>query len=286
MKTKIELLAPTEYWESLENRKKQLQILLNEIEKETKKLIKQLEQNPLTGAYISSSINISKSNGVTQFYVRKNKSGKNTGKGKYISVKEKHIIKNILQQNYYKKVKKIVLKELIKIDKLLYLKNEINNQAKRLPIGKQKLIQPVTMSDSEYIKIWQNIPFIAKTFFQSDPELYTPKGLRVRSKSEIIIATVLDKYRIPFRYEFPVTINKKIFYPDFYCLNVRTRKEFIWEHFGIMDNLEYSKNALEKLVLYNESGFFIGKNLITTFEQSNFPLKINQVEQLINQYLL
>ena len=142
------------------------------------------------------------------------------------------------------------------------------------------------MSDSEYIKIWQNIPFIAKTFFQSDPEFFTPKGLRVRSKSEIIIATVLDKYRIPFRYEFPVTINKKIFYPDFYCLNVRTRKEFIWEHFGIMDNPEYSKNALEKLVLYNESGFFIGKNLITTFEQSNFPLKINQVEQLINQYLL
>jgi len=71
------------------------------------------------------------------------------------------------------------------------------------------------------------------------PELYTAKGERVRSKSEIIIADSLMRAGVPYRYEFPIILNGygKI-YPDFTVLNVGLRKELYWEHLGMMDDSE------------------------------------------------
>ena len=39
-------------------------------------------------------------------------------------------------------------------------------------------------------------------------------------------------------------------HPDFYCLNLRTRQEFAWEHFGMMDDPDYASTTAEKLRLY------------------------------------
>ncbi len=59
-----------------------------------------------------------------------------------------------------------------------------------------------------------------------DPIFYTHKGERVRSKSEVIIANLLYKYQIPYRYEFPLTIKDfGITYPDFLILNVRKKRK-------------------------------------------------------------
>lgn len=286
MKNQIELLAPTEYWQDLEKRKEQLQSLLFDIEKESNKCAKNLQRSLPESTLENLSINVSKSNGVTQYYLHKKGTEKSSGKGRYLSVKQRNIVENLLQQNYYKKVAENTSKELLQINRLLHLKNKITDFGKIWKSEKQKLIHPITLSDSAYIQKWKQIPFTPKSFSPNEAEYFTPKGLRVRSKSEIIIASVLDKYNIPYRYEFPVLINQKYFHPDFYCLNVRTRKEYIWEHFGLMDNPEYSRNIMEKILLYNGAGYFIGKNLIVTFEQSDFPLKTTQLEQLINEYLI
>ena len=66
---------------------------------------------------------------------------------------------------------------------------------------------------------------------------YTSKGERVRSKSEVIIADVLNREGVPYRYEYPIYIKGigKI-YPDFTVLNIGIRKEMIWDHFGMMDD--------------------------------------------------
>ena len=68
----------------------------------------------------------------------------------------------------------------------------------------------------------------------------TLRGERVRSKSEAMIADTLYRLKIPYKYECPLTIrrktgtsrNTKTIYPDFTCLNVRLRQEFVWEHFN------------------------------------------------------
>ena len=43
-------------------------------------------------------------------------------------------------------------------------------------------------------------------------------------------------------------------------------KEFIWEHFGLMDNPDYANRTASKLKVFNENKIFPGKNLIITME--------------------
>ena len=78
----------------------------------------------------------------------------------------------------------------------------------------------------------------------------------------------------------------KTFHPDFMCLNVRTRKEFYWEHFGLMDNFEYAQNTAGKLRLFAENNIFPGQNLIITMETQAEPLVTQFVERLIKTFLL
>ena len=79
-------------------------------------------------------------------------------------------------------------------------------------------------------------------FFQfsaSSPDLYL-------SKSEIILADLLNRNGIPYRYEYPVHLKGwgKV-YPDFTLLDVRKRREIYWEHFGMMDDSEYAEKAIQ-----------------------------------------
>lgn len=130
------------------------------------------------------------------------------------------------------------------------------------------------------------------------PPLFTENGEQVRSKSELIIANSLKAAGVPYRYEFPLLMDRNAndpdfpdydfcrLHPDFYCLNLRTRREFVWEHFGMMDDPEYAARAAEKIQLYQENGFFPGKNLIITMETSKKPLSSKVLKNLIKEYLL
>ncbi len=69
-------------------------------------------------------------------------------------------------------------------------------------------------------------------------------------------------------------------------MNVRTRKEFYWEHFGLMDNFEYAQNTAGKLRLYAENNIFPGQNLIITMETQAEPLTTKIVEMMIKAFLL
>lgn len=71
------------------------------------------------------------------------------------------------------------------------------------------------------------------------------------------------------------------FHPDFLCLNLRTRKEIIWEHFGMMDNSEYLENAIQKIQIYESNGYLSGENFIATFETSQQPLRLEVIERKI-----
>ena len=64
-----------------------------------------------------------------------------------------------------------------------------------------------------------------------------------------------------------------------------TRREFAWEHFGMMDDPDYAARATEKLELYAENGFFPGKNLIITMETPAKPLSSKLLKSVIKTYL-
>ena len=127
---------------------------------------------------------------------------------------------------------------------------------------------------------------MGKEFSEIAPEFYTTNGERVRSKSEIIIADLLTKEGIPYRYECPIyLIGIGRIYPDFTVLNIRNRKEFLWEHFGMMDDPVYAENAIHKIRLYEQNGFFPGENLILTYESKKTPINQKILMNLIDKYL-
>ena len=130
---------------------------------------------------------------------------------------------------------------------------------------------------------------IAQTLAQKDYDKKvlqaSEKGERVRSKSEIIIANLLNKQGIPYRYEYPVYLSGwgKV-YPDFTLLNVRERKEIYWEHLGRMSDADYAEMAIQKIALYEQNNIFIGDKLILTFETQNHPLNQKHIFTILNRF--
>ena len=116
---------------------------------------------------------------------------------------------------------------------------------------------------------------------------YTDKGERVRSKSEVLIANELYRHGIPYRYEYPVFNNGVIMAaPDFNCLNVRLRKEYYWEHLGMMGKEEYANRNTAKIEKYTLAKDFDETSLILTFETDRHPLNTKIIEQKIGTYLI
>ncbi len=117
-------------------------------------------------------------------------------------------------------------------------------------------------------------------------EIVTEKGEVVRSKSEKILADKLNLMNIPYHYEQPLFLNGYgTIHPDFTVLNKSTRKEYYWEHFGLMDNPEYCEKAIKKIETMQKNGIYIGEKLIVTFETQSHPLNMKIVENTIKKYL-
>lgn len=114
----------------------------------------------------------------------------------------------------------------------------------------------------------------------------TCSGYMVRSKSEVMIDTLLYKNNIPFHYEAPLTLNHTCIYPDFTIRHPRTGETFYWEHFGLLDDSTYRASMIKKLQQYTDNGIYPSIQLICTFETQNHPLCASDIEQLIEKYFL
>lgn len=161
--------------------------------------------------------------------------------------------------------------------------------AKMCP-ARQRLITPVTLTAEQYAKQWLSVNWKGRPFTPDTTIHTTSSGIQVRSKSEVLIADTLTRMGIPFRYEYPLKLRRPsgdivTLHPDFLCLNVESRSEFYWEHFGLMDDPDYSNNAAGKLRLYTENGIIGGRNLIITMETQKEPLTTRLVERIIMELL-
>lgn len=96
----------------------------------------------------------------------------------------------------------------------------------------------------------------------------------------------LYKYKIPFRYECILQLDDIFIFPDFTIRHPETGEVFYWEHFGMMDNPNYSKKVLSKLQLYISNGIIPSIQLITTYETKENPLSSEVVEKIVEHYFL
>ena len=211
-------------------------------------------------------------------------------KWKYIPEKSNEdIISAIVNRDYDEQIYRIAAEEQKNIEKLLCHRNDkaLSNCFEKLNFARKKWVTPVIPSDEEFVKSWCSEAYPPLPFREEDAELYTKKGERVRSKSERMIANTLYEYGIPYRYEYPLIENNMIWArPDFTVLNIRKRKTYYWEHFGIMDDSNYAKSAVKKISQYMKKGFFQGETLISTYETSSSLLNESEVILLIKKYLI
>lgn len=210
------------------------------------------------------------------------------GRKEYLSAKRKDFVKELAQQSYDRSVIKSEQKELAVLKRFLS-RYEVLTLRERiyysLSPDRQKLIRPVVMSDDDYVVWWKNIPFEGKSK-ESGPMYETEQGERVRSKSELTIANMLYAAGVPYKYECPLRLsNGKRIYPDFTILDVKSRTEYYWEHFGMMDYDKYYQDFLWKMDQYEASGLLAEGKLITTFESNGHPLSTRAVDLRIKRFL-
>lgn len=272
--------------ESLNNvLKKQLQEL-NKIEKKNERKLK----NTLEG-----SLYAIKNKNSFQYYWRKD-----DGTETYINKKNRGIVKKLAQKEYEKKVQIIVRKNKKCLKDMLdkYEFDETLKAYEKISDKKKMFVEPYVMPDQMYAKKWQeeqitikekNMKMVNPQFFSGDDEneIITEKGEQVRSKSEKIIADKLFMKGIPYVYEQPLYLKGYGYVmPDFKILNVKTRKEFYLEHFGMMDVEEYVRKALRKIETFEKNDIYPGEKLLMTFETSDSPINIKLLDEMVNRYLI
>lgn len=216
--------------------------------------------------------------------------------GKYIKQSNRDLASQLANKDYAKQVCCIaeeLKRELVnnsmgrKLDELEHLHEIL------LP-ARQELIAPFWITDIEYARLWEqrqrldNRQMIEERYpLTEENGIVTEKGGLVRSKSEKILADKLYMMGVPYIYEKPLYL-KGIGYihPDFQVLNKRLRREFYWEHFGMMDNAEYCEKAIRKISCYEKNGIYVGKQLLVTYETSTQVLNPKQLEEIIKEFLL
>lgn len=209
--------------------------------------------------------------------------------GIYIKKCDAKLAYAIAQRDYDEALLKIVEERLKRVQSLLeYCQNhELEQVYEKLNPCRKEIVRSRIMTDKEYTDKWNSVQYEGKTFAEGTAMIYADKGERVRSKSEKIIADMLLKNGISYRYEAPITLRGLgIIYPDFTVLNVSKREEIYWEHLGMMDNNEYCERALRKIEVYQQNGILLGKNLIITYETSKYPLETQMIDRNIKEYCL
>ena len=213
----------------------------------------------------------------------------NSGKQRYISASNMKDAQNIAQRDYEQSYLKIATKEISDIEKLLAKKysDSAKNCYSGINEGRKKLIMPFEMSDEDFAKQWLDVPYKSKDFLENDTtEYYTDKGERVRSKSEIIIANMLNTFDIPYKYECPLRLGNILVYPDFTILDVNERREKYLEHFGMMGDSRYVENMMLKVNTYEKNGIYIGDMLLCVFESDKRSLNVNVLRNKIKALIL
>lgn len=152
--------------------------------------------------------------------------------------------------------------------------------------GFQGLLNPYFKPLSDELFSWMNSPFETNPLYPDQLLHKTISGNQVRSKSEVLIDMSLHIHKIPFRYECALTLGNITLYPDFTLRHPHTGAYYYWEHFGLMDDETYCKNACSKLHLYSSHGIIPTIQLITTYETKDNPLSSEIIEKIIEHYFL
>lgn len=266
--------------------------IVRELLNETRE-IKKIAENKLR-SFPEGALRVKRFKNGYKYYNRKSLGDTN---GIYLNKENLDTIRDLEDKSYYSLLEKAAIEresDLNKIKEILEEMPSIEAVYFDIPQERRHLIKPFElrkpMSEEDIAK-WNAInrrknPAVPTKYY------VTENGEKVRSKSEVIIANKLKAAGVPYHYESFLNLKdelcfqKYVWAPDFKVLSKTDRKEYYWEHFGMMGNSEYCAAALFKIEKYAEFGFYPGENLIITTESSEHGLNTGYIDLMIEKYLL
>ena len=275
-------------YNNLKIRRKQLQTLVA-------KLDKKIANMP------SGTLYISKKNTKPYYYYRNSSQDREYH---YLKKDDSKRLHALLQKQYLLRLQEAAEKELTAID--LYLGHMPELPAEEVyetfSGDEKKRIIPELESDELFVCRWEEEEYeslreaeklgivtwnSAAVYDDEDggsipvSESITDRGEIVRSKSECLIANMLNKNGIPYKYEKPLWLGGVQIYPDFTILDVRNRREIYLEHLGRLDNEDYLERTVRKLNRYASEGYYLGDRVLLTMETRAQPLNLPAAEKMV-----
>lgn len=206
---------------------------------------------------------------------------------KYIPQKNKKLIEQLAIKKYLSYMLADAENEKCAIEYYLKHHREDVGKAEHLLNTKseyREILSPYFQTNSKALQEWLQEPFEQNSQYQENLIFKTISGHTVRSKSEVMIDTLLYINKIPFRYECALWLGKRKIFPDFTIRHPKTGEVYYWEHFGKMGEEEYVKKSCSKIQSYALHGIIPNINLIMTFETSENPLSPEDVMEIIEKY--
>ena len=201
---------------------------------------------------------------------------------KHIHPKDLEKIIQLRTKGFIKKSIKILKKNLKQQRKLLesYQSYELREIEKKL----------VDAYNEEKLEKWLQRHYIQNPYHREHKKYMTSFGLLVRSKTEMIIAELLQAAGIPFHYDEEVVLfdaegNEHVFYVDFVIMTP-SGKRLYWEHFGLFDQETYREKSFRKIKVFYDNGIVLSENLIITMEAEQNGLSIPSIERVIKGQVL
>lgn len=219
---------------------------------------------------------------------RKRMTGSVNGEKRFFSRDELPLVQSLIYKKYLTKRRD----ELIGAQKLMnhyirFTKTDLGKAEKYLMDNpaRAELIKDFLTKDDRSFKVWMSAPDPCAAPHQEKRTEETLFGLKVRSKSEVMIATYLYENGIPFRYEEPLVLGGVVYCPDFTFRDPKSGAFYWYEHFGKMDEPDYVRDNIPRLITYADHGIVPGINLVLTYETKKHKLSLPQIRAEIQTVL-
>lgn len=132
---------------------------------------------------------------------------------------------------------------------------------------------------------YESQPIHRSTMFMEGTIHRTQRGVMVRSKSELIIADMLESLGIPYQYEVDLPYDDYHLCPDFTVIRPRDGKVIFWEHFGMTHEEEYLRKMDIKMDRYRSMNIQPWNNLIISYDREDGSLDVCLIRALVDGWL-
>ena len=203
--------------------------------------------------------------------------------------KQPELMQQLIRQRFLNAQLDQLLKEQSAIDCVLKHLNdfdfnaELSKIAQEFPLlSKKFILDSIVDKDGE---AWANADYEHFNYKLEERKQITSRGLRVRSKSEVLIAEKIYNYNLAMRYEEVMHFGDIDIAPDF-TIRREDGKIFIWEHEGLTNSKSYIEWQAKKSQLYASRGFYPWDNLIITYDNAAGIIDLREIDFIIQTKLL